>query len=105
MLAGPDCARRVEVFQAVLHPPSSSTSQQEEGHSLLVKFRKNVPSFDEVVEQLGNPFLIIRKESVALDTQNVTEQAVVTSLSQIREAGQVLHAPYVMGSLKKRLQY
>ena len=106
ILTEPDCARRVEESEAVLDPPSSSTSHQEEGHSLLVKFRKNVPSFDEVVEKLGNPFLAISQESVGLDTQNVTEQAVVTSLSQIREAGQVLHATYVMERLrKKRLQY
>ena len=100
MLAGPDCARIVEEFEAVHDPSLSSTAHHEEGHSLQVKFRKDVLSFVEVVEQLGNPFLATSQELVALDTQNVMEQPVATSLSQIREAGQALHAAYV----KERLE-
>jgi len=54
-----------------------------------------------VVEQLGNPFLATSQELVALDTQDVMEQAVATSLSQIRETGQALHAAYTMERLEK----
>ena len=54
-----------------------------------------------MVGQLGNPFLATSQELVALDTQNVMEQAVITSLSQIREAGQTLHAAYVTERLVK----
>ncbi len=56
-LAGPDCTRIVEEFEAINDPPTSSTAHHEEGHGLQVKFRKNVLSIMEVVEQLSNPFL------------------------------------------------
>ena len=101
MLAGPDCTRIVEEFEAINDPPTSSTAHHEEGHSLQVKFRKDVLSFIAVVEQLGNPFLATSQELVVLDTQNVMEQAVATSLSRIHEAGQALHAAYVMERLEK----
>ena len=56
MLAGPDCSRCVEEFEAVLDIARSSTAHHEEAHSLQVKYRKDVLSFVEIVEQLGNPF-------------------------------------------------
>ncbi len=58
MLAGPECARVVEEFETVHEPPSSSTAHHEEGHILQVKFRKDVLSFVDVVNQLGNPFIL-----------------------------------------------
>ena len=54
-----------------------------------------------MVEQLGNPFLATSQELVALDTQDVMEQAVATSLSQIRETDQALHAANTMERLEK----
>ena len=92
MLAGADCAGIVEELEAAHDPPSSSTAHHEEGHNFQVKFRKDVLSFINVVEQLGNPFLARSQERVALNTQDVMEQAVATSLSHIRETGQALHA-------------
>ena len=100
MLAGPDCTRVIKEFEAVNDPPLSSTAHHEEGHSFQLKFQKDVLSFIKVVEQLGNPFLATSQELIVLDKQNVMEQAVATSLSQIREAGQTLHAAYV----KERLE-
>ena len=55
MLAGPDCSRCVEEFEVVLDTPRSSTIHQEEAHSLHVRYRKDVLSFVEIVEQFGNP--------------------------------------------------
>ena len=101
MLAGPDCAWIIKEFEAVNEPPSLSTAHHEEGQSLQVKYRKDILSFIEVVEQLGNPFLATSQELVALDTQNVVEEAVANSLSQIHEAGQNLHAVYVLERLEK----
>ena len=101
MLAGPDCTRLIEEFEAVNDPPLSSTAHHEEGHSLQLKFQNDVLSFIKVVKQLGNPFLATSQELIALDTQTVMEQAVATSLSKIREAGQTLHAAYVMERLEK----
>ena len=55
MLAGPDCSRCVEEFEVVLDTPRSITVHHEEAHSLRVRYRKDVLSFVETVEQLGNP--------------------------------------------------
>ena len=56
MLAGPDCSMCVEEFEVVLDTPRSSTAHHEEAHSLQVKYRKDVLSVVETVEQFGNPF-------------------------------------------------
>jgi hypothetical protein len=51
---------------------------------------------------MENPFIAaMRKELVALDTQNVMEQVVVTSLSQIHAVGQALHAESVTERFEK----
>ena len=95
MLARPDCARMVEEFEAIHDPPPSSTGHHEEGRSLQAMFRKDISSFLKVVGQIANPFVATSLELVALDTQNVMEESVVASLSEIREVGQTLHAAYV----------
>lgn len=98
MLAGPDCSRCVEEFESVLQSRSPSTAHHEEARSLQVKYRKDVLSFVEIVEQLGNPFAA-SQELVALHTQEVMEQEVVRSLSRVHEVGEDLHAQYVAQTL------
>ena len=83
-----------------MHAGNPAT-QHEEGHSLQLKYEKDVLSFIMVVEQLGNPFLATGQELIVLDTQNVMEHAIATSLSQIGEAGQTLLAAYVTERLEK----
>ena len=61
MLAGPDCARVVEEFEAIHDLPPSSTGHHEEGR--------------EGSGQLGNPFFATSLELVVLDTQNVMEES------------------------------
>jgi len=100
MLTGPDCSRCVEEFETVLDTPSSSTAHHEEAHSLQVKYRKDVLSFVESIEQLGNPF-VAGSELVALDTQEVMDQEVVTSLCQVHEISKHLHEQYVEQTLDK----
>ena len=95
MLAGRDWARMVGEFEAIQDLPPYSTGHHEEGRSLQATFRKDISSFVKVVGQLGNPFVATSLELVALDTQNVMEESVVASLSEIREVGQTLHAAYV----------
>ena len=100
MLAGPDCAQMVEEFEAIHDPPPSSTGHHEEGRSLQATFRKDISSFVKVVGQLGNPFFETSSELVALNTQNVMEESVVASPSEIREVGQTSHAAYVRERLE-----
>ena len=82
------------------YPPPSSTGHHEEGCSLQATFRNDISSFVKVVGQLGNPFVATSLELVALDTQNVMDESVVASLSEIRAVGQTLHAAYVRERLE-----
>ena len=100
MLAGPDIVRVVKEFKTINNPPSKSIAHHEEGHSMQVKFRKDVLAFVEVVQQIGNPFLSINDKLVALDTQIVMEPAVANSMAQIQDLGKVLHAAYVTERLE-----
>ena len=52
----------------------------------------------ETVEQMGNPFAT-GQELVALDTQDVMEQDVITSLSRVHEVGKELYAQYILQTL------
>ena len=98
MITGPECSKCVEEFEALFYTHSSSTAHHEEAHSLQVKFRKDVLSFVETVEQLGNPFGY-GKDLVALDTREVMEPEVTTSLYMVHEFGKDLHTEYVSQTL------
>ena len=50
---------------------------------------------------MGNPFLATGQQLLALNTQEVVEQEVATSLCKIRELGQAKHADYVLQRLEK----
>lgn len=56
MLAGPDCTRCIEKFEAVVFTTTSSTAHHEEASAFQSMFRTDVLAFVEVAEQLGNPF-------------------------------------------------
>jgi len=79
MFAGPDCTRCIKEFETVLNPTTSNTAHHEEASALQTKFRTNVLAFVEAVEQLGKTFNN-GKDLVALHTQEVMEEEVVTSL-------------------------
>ncbi len=100
MLAWRNCAWMVEEFEAIHDPPPYSTGHHEEGRNLQATFRKNISSFVNVVGQLGNTFVATSLELVALDTQNIMEESVVASFSEIREVGQTLHAACVRERLE-----
>ena len=69
----------------------SSTVHHEEAHSVHVRYRMDVLSFVETVEQFGNQFGPVY-ELVALDTHVVMEQEVIRSLSRVHQLGEELHA-------------
>ena len=56
MLAGPDCARCIKEFEYMLETASLCTAHHEEASGLQTKYKEDVLSFVEIVEQLGNSF-------------------------------------------------
>ena len=100
MLAGPDCTRCINEFEAVLETTTSSTGHHEEASALQTKFRTDVLAFVEVAEQLGNPFNN-GCELVALHTQELMEDQVVDSLAQLHNLGKDLHEKFVTQILEQ----
>ena len=100
MLAGPDCPQCIEEFEAVLDTSKSSTAHHEEISALQIKYKKDVLSFVEIVEQLGNPF-DNNHELVALHTQEIMEDEVVASLAQLHTLGKDLHVNFVTQILEQ----
>ena len=87
--------RIVEEFEASFNKSlNNSCVDHEQDNSFQVKFYKDVKSFTDVVEQLGNPFLSTGDELVTLDTQNVMDTSVATSLSCVHQNGQALHSAF-----------
>jgi len=100
MFAGPDCTRRIKEFETALNQTTSNIAHHEEASALQTTFRTNVLAFVEVVEQLGNPFNN-GKDLVALHTQEVMEEEVVTSLTQLQNLGKDLHAEFVSHTIEQ----
>ena len=91
MFASPDCTRCIKEFETVLNQTTSNTAHYEEASALQTKFGTNVLAFVEVVEQLGNSFNN-GKDLVTLHTQEIMEEEVVTSHTQLQNLGKDLHA-------------
>ncbi|KAL8582187.1 hypothetical protein ACOMHN_004106 [Nucella lapillus] len=100
MLAGPDCSRCIEEFEAVLDTASSHTAHHEEASAMQTKYKKDVLSFVEIAVQQGNPF-DIGHELVALHTQKVMKDEVVESFAQLQNLGNHLHAKFVTQTLEQ----
>ena len=81
-------------------PQTLLSAHHEEAGALQTKFRTNVLAFVEVVEQLGNPFNN-GKDIVALHTQEVMEEEVITSLTQLQNLGKDLHAEFVSHTIEQ----
>ncbi|KAL8599464.1 hypothetical protein ACOMHN_029279 [Nucella lapillus] len=100
MLAGPDCSRCIEEFEAVLDTASLHTAHHEEASAMQTKYKKDVLSFVEIAVQQGNPF-DIGHELVALHTQQVMKDEVVESFAQLQNLGNHLHAKFVTQTLEQ----
>ena len=102
MLAGSDSSRCIEEFETVLSTTGSSnmTAHHEEASTFQTKYKRNVLAFVEVAEQLGSPFSNFQ-ERVALYTQEVMEDQVVASLTQVHGLGKELHLQFVSQTLEQ----
>ena len=91
MLAGPDSGRCIEKFETLLVSTDSSsmTAHHEEAITYQTQNKRDVIAFVEVDEQLGSPISNFQ-ELVALHTQEVMEDQVVASLTQVYSQGKAL---------------
>ena len=77
-----------------------STADVEEARYFQIKYKKNVLSFVKIAEQLGN-FFDNNHKLVPLPTQQVMEDDVVASPTQLIKLGKDLHANFVKQTLQQ----
>ncbi len=90
MVAGPELVRitaEFEVSMERLHQRSSNTNHHDQTKSSQVTFAQHVKSLDEVIEEMGNPFLEDSKDLLALNTRDIADTAVASSVCCAEETG------------------
>ncbi len=106
MVAGPELVRITAEFEASiegLHKRmTSKTRHHEQTKSSQVIFAQHVRSLVEVIEEMGNPFLEESKDLLRLDTRDIIDPAVVSSVCQAEEIGQQQYQTFVADRLQER---
>ena len=90
MVAGPELVRitaEFEVSMERLHQRSSNTNHHDQTKSNQVTIAQHVKSLVEVIEEMGNPFLEDSKDLLALNTRDIADTAVASSVCCAEETG------------------
>ena len=91
MVAGPELVRLTEEFELSidgLHRRiTSETRHHEQTRKFQVTFAQNAQSLVEVIEEMGNPFFEDSKDLLRLDTRDMIDPAVASSVSQAENLG------------------
>ena len=84
MVAGPEVVRMTAEFEASIagmhKKVSSETGHHEQTKSNQVTFAQHVKGLVEVMEEMGNPFLEESKALLRLDTRDIIDPTVASSL-------------------------
>lgn len=76
----------------------------EQTRSSQVLFAKQVQSMVEVVEEMGNPFLEETKDLLKLDTRDIIDPAVVSSVCSAEDKGLEQYQTFVAERLQEQLK-
>lgn len=93
MVSGPEIARLVNDFQAdvniVKHCEEDVKSKRhhEQINSVQKTFKKQVDKLCEVFEECGNPFAESSQDLIVLDTRDIVEESVITTVKTIHNIG------------------
>ena len=90
MVTGPELVRISTEFEASikeLHKRTSETRHHDQTKSTQVTFAQHMKSLSGVMEEMGNPFLEESKDLLRLDTRDIVDEAVVSSICQAAERG------------------
>lgn len=86
--AGPEVVRITSEFEAtILKNTTHSQQHHEQTRSFQVLFAQQVQNMVEVVEEMGNPFLEETKDLLKLDTRDIVDPAVVSSICSAEKKG------------------
>ena len=102
MVAGPEVVRLTSEFElSILKKVKVDQQQHEQTRSSQLRFAQQVQSLVEVIEEMGNPFLEESKDLLQLNTRDIVDQAVVSSICSAEEIGLQQYQNFVAERLKK----
>ena len=90
MVAGPEMmciSAEFELSVDKMHRRMSETQYHDQTKSTQVTFAQHVKSLVEVTEEMGNPFMEESNDLLRLDTRNILDPAVASSICNAEEKG------------------
>lgn len=106
MVAGPELVRMTAEFEAstegMHRGMTSETRHHEQTKSSQMIFAHQVKSLVEVMEEMGNPFMEESNDLLRLDTRDIIDPAVVSSLRQAEQIGQQQYKAFMADRLLAR---
>ena len=105
MVAGPEIARTIDGFEtACLDNHTGRDNGRHHEHTMAeqVTFASEVQALVEVIEDLGNPFMEESGDLLVLDTRDIADPAVVTTVRWIEKKGNDEHDSFVTDRLVER---
>ena len=102
MVAGPELVRIGTEFEASikeLHKRTSESQHHDQTKSTQVTFAQHVKCLVGVMEEMGNPFLEESKDLLRLNTRDIVDEAVASSICQATERGKEQFQAFVTNRL------
>uniref|UniRef100_A0A1X7T7W9 Tesmin/TSO1-like CXC domain-containing protein n=1 Tax=Amphimedon queenslandica TaxID=400682 RepID=A0A1X7T7W9_AMPQE len=106
MVAGPELVRITTEFESSVHKwhkHSSETLHHDQTKSTQLRFSQHVKSLVEVIEDMENPFLEESKDLLRLDTKDIMDEVVVSSICHAEEKGKEQYHTFVTNRLAHRI--
>ena len=105
MVAGPEIARTIDGFETACldnHTGRDNCRHHEHAMAVQVTFASEVQALMEVIEDLGNPFMEEIGDLLVLDTRDIADLAVVTTVRGIEKKGHDQYDSFVTDRLVER---
>lgn len=101
MISGPEVVRLLKEFKSS-DQLAGKERNHEQGLATQMTFIRQVNSLCEAIKDMGNPFLEESGELMKLDTHDVVDQRVKTTLETMESVGQDQYEEYVKSVLIER---
>ena len=95
MVSGPEMARVINEFQNTAEIKKPELKHHEQIKRTQVTFVQDVKSLTDVIQEMGNPFCDESKDLLVLDSRDLADPAVISSIRQIEKLGQEQYDTYV----------
>ena len=105
MVSGPQMAQIIAEFEMSAgseQRTDADSRHHEENRHTQKSFAEDVKALVSTIEDMGNPFLESTSDLLVLDTRDIVDPAVTTTLNEIEEIGRQQYEVYVTERLSNR---